>query len=70
VQESPEDVPPIDVLWVKGTAGGNYYFAFGSCHRWEAHKRLGRETIKAKIVKCTPDVIHSHLGASCPVEFK
>eukprot|EP01132_Coremiostelium_polycephalum_P004238 gene4238-5306_t len=65
-----EDVPPIDVNWIVGkNPENNYYFGFGGCHRYEAHKRLGLNTIKARIVRSTPEDIRVYLGSSTP-EFK
>ncbi|KAF2069464.1 hypothetical protein CYY_009219 [Polysphondylium violaceum] len=70
LKKNSEDVPPIDVNWVVGkNPDNNYYMAFGGCHRWEAHKRLGLPTIKARIVKSTPQDIKVYLGSSTP-EFK
>ncbi|EFA76331.1 BEACH domain-containing protein [Heterostelium album PN500] len=63
-----EEVPPIDVHYIKGknNPSNNYYLSFGGCHRFEAHKRLGLPTIKARIVESTPDTIKVYLGSSTP----
>ncbi|ACK69443.1 ParB domain protein nuclease [Gloeothece citriformis PCC 7424] len=48
---------PIDVLEVEGQ-----YYGFSGCHRYEAHQRLGKETIKCRVRHAPRSVLQKHLA--------
>jgi len=48
---------PIEVLEVDGK-----YYGFSGCHRYEAHQRLGKETIKCRVRHAPRAVLEKHLA--------
>ncbi|CAO3618380.1 unnamed protein product [Cunninghamella echinulata] len=63
--EHDQDLTPIDIHHVK-YEDNDYYFAFGGCHRFAAHKELNKPTIRAKLISTPPSMINTYLGASSP----
>jgi sulfiredoxin len=66
ILNNPSEVPPVTLLWLEGESGSNYFFGFGGCHRYNAYKKLGRETIPAILQKSTMTSLRTMMGASTP----
>ena len=63
---------PIDVLEVlvdeADKSKGVMYYGFSGCHRYEAHQRLGLETIRCKVRRATRGRVgewRSHTASGC-----
>lgn len=69
IETDSDQIPPVTVMWIKGSQGGNHYYAFGGCHRYEAYKRSGRETIPAILQVSTLENLRVILGGSAPKEL-
>lgn len=48
---------PIEVLEVEGK-----YYGFSGCHRFEAHQRLKKETIRCIVRRAPKSVLQKHLA--------
>lgn len=64
---------PIEVVKVKAPLKTDptgppqvFYFAMGGCHRYEATKRLGWETIRARIINVPANQMRIYLGSGSP----
>lgn len=64
---------PVEIIKVRHTLKSdpdgpihNFYMQLGGCHRFEATKRLGLETIRAKIIETPASQIRVYLGAGSP----
>eukprot|EP01026_Neomeris_dumetosa_P017859 TRINITY_DN16947_c0_g1_i1.p2 TRINITY_DN16947_c0_g1~~TRINITY_DN16947_c0_g1_i1.p2 ORF type:complete len:159 (-),score=10.25 TRINITY_DN16947_c0_g1_i1:348-824(-) len=47
---------PIEVLEVEGK-----FYGFSGCHRFEAHEKLGMETIKCRVRKANQKILKMHM---------
>ncbi|OWZ55948.1 sulfiredoxin [Cryptococcus neoformans var. grubii Br795] len=71
--ERGDSFTPIEVVKVKAPLKTDptgtpqvFYFAMGGCHRYEATKRLGWETIRARIIDVPANQMRIYLGAGSP----
>ena len=64
IETDYDKVPPLEAL---RSPSGKLY-VFGGCHRYEAHRRLGKNQIKLNIRDATPMMLQMYLGASYLVE--
>ncbi len=69
LRDAPANVPPITLLWITGEQGGQYFFSFGGCHRYEAHKRAGAHTVRAVLQRATLADLRTFLGSSAPAKL-
>ena len=69
IESNPDAVPPVTLLWLEGESGSNYFFGFGGCHRFEAFKKLGKETIPAILQKSNLSALRTMMGSSAPIHL-
>ncbi|KAI9222475.1 ParB/Sulfiredoxin [Blastocladiella britannica] len=69
------DMTPIEVMHLERVhprtgAELHYYFAVGGCHRWAAHKELGRDTIRARIIDVSEETLRTYFGNSLKLKLE
>ncbi len=69
IELTPDEVPPVTLLWLEGESGSSYFFGFGGCHRFEAFRKLGKETIPAILQKSNLTTLQTMMGASAPTHL-
>lgn len=64
---------PVEIVKVKSRLKSdptgpvhNFYFSLGGCHRYEATRRLGLPTIRARIIEAPASQLRVYLGAGSP----
>lgn len=64
---------PVEIIKVRSALKSNpdgplhnFYMQLGGCHRFEATKRLGLPTIRAKIIEAPASQMRIYLGAGSP----
>lgn len=50
------------MLWIKGRLGGDYFYLFGGCYRYEVYKRFNKEIIFCKLILLIVENFKVYLG--------
>ncbi|KAI9179502.1 hypothetical protein H9P43_004828 [Blastocladiella emersonii ATCC 22665] len=69
VEMTPIEVMHLERVHPETGAEAHYYFAVGGCHRWAAYTRLGRDTVRARIIDVTEDTLRTYFGASLKLKW-